>query len=183
MINYLSLWGAVMDSLPGSKTQGPHSISTSSLSPLPSYASLCPNTVSYSLLAPVLLSAMAHLLMSHSQRQAFGSEESNTVEKKAQKSFSSSSFGLIVLMLVISTLTLFPFTHGISLRFRDPAGRDSCQEPFNEVSLTGSTSLNRLCSLTHLLCNINPSVITVGNSSLLSVCGSCSTQNHTFLRI
>lgn len=42
---------------------------------------------------------------------------------------------------------------------------------------------NRLRSLTHLLSNINPSVITVGNSSLLSVCGSCSTQNHTFLRI
>lgn len=112
--------------------------------------------------------------MSHSQSKTM---------KKTRKSFSSSSFGLSVPILIISTLTLFPFTHGFSLRFRDPAGLDSCQEPFSKISLTGSTSLNRLYSLTHLLSNINPSVITVGNSSLLSVCGSCSTQNHTFLRI
>lgn len=177
MINYLSLWGPVMDSLPGSKTQAPHSTSTSSPQNF-----LCPNTVSYSLLVPVLPSTIAHLLMSHSQRQAVGSEESKTMEK-AQKSFSSSSSGLIVLMLVISTLTLFPFTHGISLRFRDPAGLDSCQEPFSRVALTGSTSLTdsvawHICFLISI-----PQSLLLVTSSLLSVCGSCSTQNHTFLRI
>lgn len=169
-----------MGSLPGSKTQGPsehmhlprhHSISTFLILmfpfPLSKYCFLFT-------LAPCYSFCHHHFIMSHSQ--------SKTMEK-TQKSFSASSFGLSVPILIISTLTLFSFTHGISLRFRDPAGLGSCQEPFSKVSLTGSTSLKRVHSLTHLLSNINPSVITVGNSSLLSACGSCSAQNHTFLRI
>lgn len=169
-----------MGSLPGSKTQGPsehmhlprhHSISTFLILmfpfPLSKYCFLFT-------LAPCYSFCHHHFIMSRSQ--------SKTMEK-TQKSFSASSFGLSVPILIISTLTLFSFTHGISLRFRDPAGLGSCQEPFSKVSLTGSTSLKRVHSLTHLLSNINPSVITVGNSSLLSACGSCSAQNHTFLRI
>ena len=137
-MNHLSLWGPATHSLPGPKTQAPHSTSTSS-PPYLYFLLMFPPVQTLFLIHPVL-SAMAHLLTSHSQRQAFGSEESKTMGK-AQKSFSSSSFGLIVPTLVISTLTLFLFICGISLRFRDPAGPDSCQEPFSEVLLTGSTSL------------------------------------------
>lgn len=170
-----------MDSPPGPKTltapPPPHySISTSFFT-FPSA-----QTLFLIDLVPVLPSAVSHLLLSHSQRWAFGSEASK-LTKKAQTSFSSSSFGSIVLTPVISVLLLFPFTHGISLRFRDPAGLDSCQEPFSEASIDREHIFKRLRSLTHLLSNINPSVITVGNSALFSVCGSCSTQNHTFLRI
>lgn len=45
------------------------------------FCSRLSKTVCYSLLVPVTLSAMAHLLMSPSQKQAFGPNKSETMEK------------------------------------------------------------------------------------------------------
>lgn len=85
-INYLSLWGPhVMHSLLQSKTQAPHSTSTScnsAVTLLPSHvSSLCPNNCFLFTLAPVLLSAMAHLLMSHSQSRLLGQRKAKTWRK------------------------------------------------------------------------------------------------------